>query len=183
MTGAKTDKSKMVFAGTDYAESRSQANTVSLAQNEATVAAVGSEGRYPGAAARTASNTYSNGNSISQNGGVAPELPVAAFRTAAVATTDTANTAAAVSASEAMLLSFPANTPGTARGSQWTTFTPDIPQGIGATKQVQTASISTGALLPNNALSISDMGNGPNAVAMAGNAVASSYAGDGKTRR
>lgn len=174
-TGANNPRVGMTFASTDYAEARSQAKTVGVTQLEAGVAAV-SATKLPGAQSMASTTNFGSEPGVSNKGGPAPEISVANFGPVAVAQTDT-QFATAIAASDTMPLAKPYGTPGAARSSYLTTFDAQVePSGVGNQKNVQVASIGAGGLLPSNSFGISDVGDGPHAIASANEAVSNSYA-------
>jgi hypothetical protein len=162
----------MVFAataGANMAEARSQSNIVAIQHRDITLAALSSDW-YPGPQTSQATPD------LMQRTGPATEVPIAAFRTAAVSTT--VNGAVAVAAPDSMPFS-PRNAPGAARSAVYQTFDPADGVRAAATDKmelIRAASVGS-ALPPSNAFSISAMGDGPNAVASANEAVATAFAG------
>ncbi|GBF98002.1 hypothetical protein Rsub_11113 [Raphidocelis subcapitata] len=168
-TGANNPRPGMTYASTDYAEARSQAKTVGVVQLEAGVAGIAAD-KLPGSQSRAATQN------TNLQGGSATEISVANFGPVAVSQTDTL-VATAIAASDTMPLAKPYNTPGAARSSYLTTFDAQVePSGLGNQKNVQTASIGAGGLQASNSFGISDVGDGPHAIASANEAVANSYA-------
>jgi len=165
LVGMRVNKSNLIVAATQNAESVSDEEATGIAVSESSLAAVASQ-TFPSSMSRVSTpNLY-------HHDGVR-ELPAATFRTVAVSTTT--GGAAAVAAPESMALAAKAGTPGTARGSTMRTFDPDPPpRGLGRQGLVQTASVGL-TDRPSGAFTISAMGDGPHAIAQAGEAVASAY--------
>ena len=167
MTGAETDKSRYQVARTVNAQALSTTSAV-VQQNEITAAAVAQGRWYPGPESKISTSVTSptQSDQFGQQGAV--ELPAAAWGRAAVA--DTTNGALAIAASDAMPLSQPDGTPGAARAVTMPVMNPTMPRLRGTT-----AALGVN-YLPSNAYGMSELGDGPNAVAHAGEAVAASMA-------
>jgi hypothetical protein len=104
--------------------------------------------------------------------GPAAQVSAAIFSTVALSVTDQGAVASA--AADAMPLAYPKGTPGAAQGTTLKTFAPFTVKGAGVKHDAMGFSAGF-ALLPSTALGISDVGDGPNAVAAAGAAVATSF--------
>ncbi|GBF98991.1 hypothetical protein Rsub_11795 [Raphidocelis subcapitata] len=137
-----------------------------LQHNEATVKSIAND-NFPRAGARVATHT-------SFHAGGEVEAGIAAFGPVSLSQTDTG--ALAASAADSMPLAMPEGTPGAARGNTLEVFVPQDAHGSGGggSGLVMTASLGvTGR--PSNAFAMSEMGDGPHAIAQAGEATASAF--------
>ncbi|GBF98001.1 hypothetical protein Rsub_11112 [Raphidocelis subcapitata] len=158
-----TDKD-MALASTVVAESRSQGNTLGIAHDRTTQVAIASDA-HPGPLAR------GSADELTFHAGASGELPMAAYGPIAISRSDSG--AIAVAAAEAMPLAHPAGTPGTAQTTTLSAFDYPPPKLSGGPPIG--SSVTTGALNPSNSFGISGSGDGPHAIASAGEAVASSF--------
>jgi hypothetical protein len=170
MTGSGVDKSNMAFATTDYAEARAQAKTYGIAHNEATQVAAATQ-TLPSGQIRAATTVMAEKDHSITTG--AAELSTAAMGPVAVANTDTGATALA--SSRAMQLAEP-DGPGVAKSSWLASFYPVTPTGTGNQKNVMANAVTLGNIKPANSFGISDIGDGPHAMAVANQAAANSFA-------
>ncbi|GBF97460.1 hypothetical protein Rsub_10383 [Raphidocelis subcapitata] len=159
------DRSRLSVAITLNAQAVTEAKSAGVQHNEASVASIAAD-RMPAAMSKTATS-----GGLFQMGGFG-EAGIAAFGPVAVAATDQGFLAA--SAPNSMLLATDKGTPGTARGNTLPVFEPQNAPGVGKSKMVQTASVGHNHL-PANSFSMSEMGDGPHAIAQAGDAVSGSY--------
>jgi hypothetical protein len=164
MTSGGIPKPYYTAAITNNAEAVTNARSVGVMSNEMTRSALAST-RFPGPMGRVSTND------IYQQIGSA-ELPIAAW--GATAESSTQGGAAAVAASNAMQLALPPG-PGAARGTTMSTQDPKAPHGAGKTKNVMLAAVGT-TDRPAGAFSMVDLGDGPHAVAQAGEANSVSFA-------
>jgi hypothetical protein len=165
IAGPTRDKdTEMALASTIVAESRSQSSTLGVAHDRTTQVAVAGDG-LPGPLARGATED------LAFHSGVVGELPLAAYGPLAASRTD--GGAVAVAASEAMSFTHPAGTPGTAHTSTLSAFHYPPPKHDGGPPIG--ASITAGALRPSGSFGITGNGDGPHAIASAGDAVASAF--------
>ena len=162
LTGSGVDKSTQVLAATDNAEARALSLAPGFAHMEATIGALASY-VFPGPQNKASTPDINQ---------VIGEFPAAAFAPVAASATDQG--AVAVAASSGMLLAQPRGTPGTARGSTLKTYDPPDMLGVGKSHRVMTLSAAL-SLPPAGSFSQSDRGDGPHAIASAGEAVASSF--------
>ena len=171
----------LTIAATEQAEAMSNARAIGVQHGEVTEAAVSSQ-IAPGAQGKTATQGTGSGSRHFTQQGTA-ELSWAAM--GATAASITRMGYASVSASNGMPLSVPkdprksrARVEAVSRGQTMDLFTPKDLTGVGKQKVVQVA--SAGANLPPAVtFSHSQMGDGPNAISHAGQAVAASFAGSG----
>jgi hypothetical protein len=163
------DKSAILkgFSQTDNAEALAQSVSLGFAVNEITVGAFATAA---GGGAVGPLGDAATGD-VFERSGAAPSI--AAFGAAAVSSTP--GGATAVAAADSMPLAAPSGTPGTARGTTLASFDPVTLSGGGKLKNVMTSSVGT-TNPAAGAFAQSDQGDGPHALASAGDAVASAYA-------
>jgi hypothetical protein len=170
MTGSGVDKSSMVFATTDYSEARAQSKTYGIAHNEITKLAAATD-QIPSGQIRAATTVMSEKDQSITTG--AAELSSQFMGPLAVSNTE--NGATALASSNAMPLAEP-DGPGVAKSSWLSTFYPVTPTGTGNQKNVMGNAVTLGNIKPANSFGISDIGDGPHAAAVAGQAASNSFA-------
>jgi hypothetical protein len=167
LTGLEIDKSYLAAAITPKAQAVSSTSGTGIAHDKSTTQAVASD-HFQRTLTRVATKS-------SFHAGGDAEAGIAAFGPVALSSTDT-TAAVAASLSKAMPLAMDAEDRGASRGNTLEVFEPQTAKGLGATGLVATASVGV-TDRPSNAFSMSDIGDGPHAVAHAGEATASAWAG------
>jgi hypothetical protein len=159
------DRSHVAVAITLNAQATSEAESLGVQHNEASIAALAAY-RMPAGTSRVATT-----GGLFDMGGVG-EAGAAALGPVAVATTDQGYLAASVS--NGMPLANGKDVPGTARANTRPVFEPQHSHGVGKSKMVQVASVGLNSITPNS-FAMSEMGDGPHAISEAGFAVSGSY--------
>jgi hypothetical protein len=155
------------FSTTENADALAEPESLGITHNEVSVPSYAG-GRYPGPWSDVATSDV-----FVRTGMGAWDASVAAFGPTAVSSTS--GGATALSASEAVPLAAPKGTPGTSRAVELASFDPVTLKGVGATKSVMLSSWGANHL-PGTAFAQSDIGEGPHAFAIAGEATAIAYA-------
>lgn len=159
--GINKDDMLKGYSATDYAEALSQARSLGIDHNEATVRSI-SAALLPGPLSKSGTDDV-----FLQAGAAFLRPSITAF--GPMAETDTQGGATAVAAPQAM----PQASADTAMSTTANGFTPTLARGAGTRHDVMTASVGTN-LLPAGSFGESEQGDGPYAIAAAGDAVASS---------